>query len=581
MGAGTGPDALELPLRKSKAGWAFAVVGLAVLALGATGAWFYLQGEGHGDPTRVLVVMHGGLEPGLDGPLLRSFGRRLGDHGFDVVVDEEMIDGAHDAALFEARRRALEVDAGHAVLLELSVDQERAGIVDGHHLYRARLATYVVATDPGQEVGSDELEFAFEGASAMLVASGLQNTWIDTLAPGAIERLHASPTIAAIVSGEEPVAMERMPFATELRDGQVAVDERRARIERWERVVSEGRAQVASSNNAESGVRCFGDPSRPWSVVGFTGDGENVVVQEHYRTPIFGFIDTGNLRWIEPPESLLVVALSDPTDSRALMRVGHFYSVSTSSNAGRHVTGAFFGSGVPAVVTLDVESGDWSQRWLLEEGERVGWGIASSDGRAILAHRRQAGWGVFTGNETIDMPDVRHPAFVQVGDAQRIVGQLDDGRVAVMDSRGAPLEPFVPLEGRLERVLSRGDAVSLLSRQGRSCSLTSFDVASRALGQPVALPLCLDDAALLPDGRLVGVGFYSAPGDPPGDTEIVLVDPTTQVVTALTRGSQRDEMLRLSPDGGRVVFNRRFDEWPRGFNLRLFRRAVCTLEIPD
>ena len=92
--------------------------------------------------------------------------------------------------------------------------------------------------------------------------------------------------------------------------------------------------------------------------------------------------------------------------------------------------------------------------------------------------------------------------------------------------------------------------------------------------------MCLRDASLLPDGRLIGAARRSEPGDPPGDTEVVIVTPETQDVTVLTRGSERDELVRVSRDGRRVIFNRRLDEWPAEHDIRLFRRVVCWAPIP-
>lgn len=560
-------------------GWVVAVLALALLLIGAGAGYYYYSGLDTTDPTRVQVVLAGGVEPGLDGPLRRTFVRRLEDHGFDVVLEEETLSGDHEARVAETRRRALEAEAATSVLLDLEVTEEREGIVEGHHLYRSRLAAHVVPTAPDADITTETVEFAFEGPSAILVATGLTDTWLDTLAPSAIDRLYRTERVGALVAGAD-VPMDRMRFGTKIRDGRAMVEGRRDRIAAWDAVVERGRQQVASLGDTERGVTCFGDPSRPWSVVGLTEDGESAIVQEHYRTPIFGMLDTGRLRWTEPPESLLVVPLDAPDEPRPLMRVGHFYSVSMAANGGRHVTGAFFGSGVPAVVTLDVASGEWTQRWLLEERERVGVGHASSDGRAILASRRRQGWGLFDGEETLVMPPLRAAEIVGSPDGDRVVGQLEDDRLAVIGMDGAPLEPWPQMDGRLRAVLERDGRIAVLVQRGRQCALSSFDLSTRALGAPAPLPTCLRDAHLLPDGRLIGAAVHSAPGDPPGDSEVVLVTPETQQIEVLTRGSERDELVRVSADGGRVIFNRRLEDWPAEHDVRLYRRVVCWADVP-
>ena len=79
---------------------------------------------------------------------------------------------------------------------------------------------------------------------------------------------------------------------------------------------------------------------------------------------------------------------------------------------------------------------------------------------------------------------------------------------------------------------------------------------------------------------MVGAANHSEPGDPPGDLEIVVVDPSDASVRAITRGSTRDEIARVSADGRRVVFNRRIGDWAPEYDVQLFRRVVCWADVP-
>ena len=85
-------------IRGAGAGKAMLGVGLVVLLLGGGGAVFWwLTSEPHRDPTRVVVMRAGEVHQHFDEPFARAFGRKLEDHGFDVVEDDEGITGGRAA----------------------------------------------------------------------------------------------------------------------------------------------------------------------------------------------------------------------------------------------------------------------------------------------------------------------------------------------------------------------------------------------------------------------------------------------------------------------------------------------------
>ena len=110
--------------------------------------------------------------------------------------------------------------------------------------------------------------------------------------------------------------------------------------------------------------------------------------------------------------------------------------------------------------------------------------------------------------------------------------------------------------------------------------LGSVDIESRVVQETAVLPECIEWPSILPDGRLVGTARVTSEGDSPGDTEIVIVDPADGNVIPLTAGPFDEEYPFASTDGSRIVFSRRLEDWPTDFDLGLFRRVVCWVDVP-
>lgn len=558
------------------------VVALVLLLVGG-GVAAYVMAEPEMDATKVLVVRMGVVHEHFDEPFVNAFARQLTDHGFDVDTDTTALEPTDEATAIErARTLARETQAATAVLLVVSAERERDGVLVGQSLFRPELVAHVIPTAPDEPVITHRSVFTFEGTSALEVASSVQSTWISTIGPDTIDALYQVEAIREVTERHHDLAMPRMRFVVQLREKVVMVETRRQRVEAFEQHCALSREEARSSVNGEDGVQCVGDPCHPRSVIGWSADGENVIVHEHYREPIIEMLDGGRARWTEPPEAILSLPRSGEGEGRPLLRVGHFYGLATVRPDGRSVAASFFGNDVPAVVTLDPTTGEWQQRWLLSGRERVPREEASADGHAALVYRRRAGWALLGEGEPVIMPTFREAGLVHFpDDEERVVGELETDELAVVGMDGAPEEARTALPGRVRFLLTPRDGqLPLIIQTGRQCSLVSFDLTERILGEPTPLPICFADVEGLADGRLVGSAVWSSNDDAPGDLEIVVVDPSDASVRGLTRNTLRDEIPHVSPDGRSVAFSRRIGEWPANLNLQLYRRVICTAEIP-
>lgn len=566
-------------IKGTGAGKAMLGVGLVVLLLGGGGAaaW-WLTSEPNRDPTRVLVVRDGAVHEHFDEPFARAFGRKLGDHGFDVVESEAPLTAEGDAAIAEARARATEVEAATAVILRFGVDDERAGVLEGQRLYRPHLEAVVVPYE-GETIAHSG-EFAYEGVSALEVASNVQATWLDTVAPDTIDALYRTAPVREILDGRD-LAMDRMQHVVSLRDKQAMVERRQEQLASFRQECQLARQRMIDTASGEDGVTCLGDPCRPWSTVGVSPDGQTAYVHESYREPIVEHVDSGRMRWTEPPEGVYALPLAEGGEPRPLLRVGHFYSLATMRADGSALSAAFFADGTPAVVTLDPATGEWPGRWLLEANERVLRKEPSADRRHALVYRRREGWALLGEGEPVVMPTFEDAKLVDFPDGEtRVVGVLESGELMVVGLDAAPGEQRFPIEGRVTMLDPHEGRIDIMTRVGRQCSIVRFDLAERTLSEPTPLPICMGDVTSLADGRLVGGARHTVPGDAPGDWEILVVNPEDQSVTQLTRNGETDEIPHVSADGSRVVWSRRIGDWPEGWDMRLYRRVVCYADMP-
>ena len=516
------------------------VGGLLVVTGALVGVTIYLMMQPNYDPTRIVVLRAGSIHDDFDASFVEDFAGKIEDRRFEVVVDETPLTSEGDAALAEARERAMAAEAATAVIVRIGVDDERPGVLDGQRLFRTHLTSTIVPVGEGEPV-VHQSEFAFEGPSALELANDVQDTWLDTVAVDTVEALYEVPAILAVLRGED-LSTDRMPIVLALREGEPAIELRRERVQAFERDCNVARQQMADLAATEAGVTCVGDPCRPWTAVGLSPDGQTAYVHEHYREPIIGIVPTGRTRWTEPPEAILSVPLSGEAEPRPLLRVGHFYSVATMRGDGTALSAAFFANGTPAVVSLDPATGEWPGRWLLEPRERVLQKIPSPDRAHALVRRRQQGWAVFGDGDPVVMPPFREATLVEFPDGEtRVVGVLESDELTVMDLDGAPSDLRLDVEHRVDFLNAHPGRLDLLVREGRQCSVRSFDLAERELSEPVPIPHCVGQATTLPDGRLIGGFPLSSPGDAPGDWEIVLIDPADASATALTRNSEIDE----------------------------------------
>jgi len=560
------------------------LAGVVLLVLGGVGAgvwWFVTQRPSTGDPVRVRVALRGSVSDEFDDAIRQDFYARLHNFGFDAVEDEAPVEGDDlEAAYAEVRRRALEGDAGTTLLLDLSVEAERPGVVTDYQLYRAVLGVHVVPTAEDAEVRSESAEFTYENTTPENVANGLRDTWFATLAPAAIDLLYQAPALQYALSDEASLPADRMTYALTLQEKEDLVNARRSRVEDWQTFVRQGRDE-ATRTGSEEDITCAGDPTRPWSVVGIAPDGGHLIVQEAPREPVFR-LESMQAEWTEPPESLVVVPVDAPDQTRTLLSVGHFYTLAETSPDGAWASAALFARGVPALVSVKIADGSFGTRWLLEGGERVPFHQPSPDGQSILARLRRGGWYIWHRENALPVPAVRSSRFVRLpsGDG-RVVGEIN-GQLALLEPNGGRDAPWPDLPHRLHEVVGIvGDRLVVTLVVGRNeCAVVNVDLETREMSEPVPLGYCLRRGSALADGRLVGAANESAPGDPPGDLEVVVFDPETAETTVITRGTTRDELVYLSADGTRVGWSRRLEPPPAEWDNRIYRRVACWADVP-
>lgn len=517
---------------------------------------------GIGAPTRVVVARAGGIDPAQDARLAADLAARLRDVGFVVEALSEPLPLASLAD--EARSAASDADAATAVVLRLSAEDERPGVVEGTRQHVLTMDVWVVSGAADHPVATESWTFSMEEYTPEAVERRVLSAWTDVAAPFALEHLFGTPPVAEALVGQPSV--DQLAVVTELRSREGLVARRSERTNAWSAYCA-GERQRLDVVSAEEGSTCPGDPCVQRTLLGAAPDGR-AVVQVLPRIPIVTVPPREEPYWWEPPEALSLVRADG--QETTMLTANNLYGY------GGVVPGAPIGGvewfgvgGVNAVVGFSIPEGTTTAVSLLKEGEESRFSRASPAG--LLVCLREGG-GCFTdaGAGRTPAPDLRRGDWAKRGDGWEVVGTRPDD-VLVAHVPGGETRTGARVPG-LRRVLGTvGDRVRLTVE---GCALVEVDAATLRVASETRMPLCLDDEAATPDGRVVGLG--TLPDDPEGDVEVVAWDPATGAVEALTKGGFPEEGVAVAPDG-RVWFDRQLEPPPPEFDTRQYRRVVCTL----
>lgn len=576
----------ELGLERRRRGWGLPLAALLVIGAIGAGVVLYMKYGGERNPLRVAVAIGGGIDPAFDGPFRDRVVERLDAYGLDAVAAEPI--GAGGDVVAPARAAAAEAGAAHALVMELSSRRERDGVVLGTALFAMTATARLVPVDETAQPRSESMEFAFEGATAGEIASDVSQTWIDALSPSVLDWIFESPSFAPVLEGE--VSPSEIPAASKLRELTDAVKLRRTLARQFSEYCALETARIGVLDKAAvRPIHCQGDPCDQITLVGLDAEGR-AIAQDISRTPIFPVPPVGRTRWAEPPERVLALSLDGAGEPQELFRAGHFYGFGNVAADGRRVVVQAFGTGgTLALVTLDLPSGARRDASLLMPRERTAWALPAPGAEGVAAELTNGTWLSLAGSQRAELANDFDGAgwVVLEGGVARLAGQLGwSGELALMGPDGAIEDRRLLLPGRLDKVLAGqgpSNQLAMIVETDQGCELLTVDASSPtalAIASQRPLPLCLDTPGLLPDGRLVGTASISADGDVPGDPEVAVVDPATGTATALTSGGLIEETVFPTRDGARVVFGRRLETWPRDYDLRIYRRQVCWVDVP-
>jgi|GEM_PF-3648067 len=529
-----------------------------------------------GDPLVVGIVRRGQIHDAADRGLAMDFGFALEKRGLLPVPIPDALPA--DASLDAARQAARAEGAGHVLVLDLAVVEERDGVIPGTKLFAVTTRASLAGTGRGDPAAteSETLEFAFEDATPRSVANDVAETWVDALTPWTLEALYGRESFAPVLEAKVPTS--QLASARKLSQLQDAVAARQKRSAEWAEYCSTEADQMAALVDSESGISCLGDPCRPYSAVGVSAAGE-IIIQEGSRRPVFKIPPSTRPLWTEAPERLFAVDPANPTQERELMRSGNFYDLAKVDADGKFAVVETFGSGgTEAVVTLDIATGAPADVAVLSGRQRTSWVRPGLDGGPSLVKLRRAGSGLIWADGGVDFPTLDQGYWVRTPTGDRVLGQIDD--VAALYDRDADATGKLTLQGRMTAAEFDGDRLYVMDESREGCRLLTVDASTLKVKATTELDGCLKRPRRLPDGRWVGVAPLSAEGDAPGDREAVLWDPAADAWVPLTANSFDEESVFPTPDGARVVFNRRLPDWPSKFDTKLYRRQVCWAEIP-
>ncbi len=558
---------------------------LVVLCLGLVGAgiWWSTSGRS-GSLVRVMVALRGSVGPDYDPLLVDETVAQLRTIGFDAVAAPAPITEAGPAGTEQALDIADAMSAGYTVLLDLEVTRFRDGIEPGTALFDASLAATLLPTNaqPGTTLRSRRVVFAFERTSASDIAVFVRNRWVAALSSDAAGWIYEDVAFqTGVIHGSPPV--EEMGFAHTLRENAQDIDDRNRQLARHAEYCARERDALAAQTAAEPAIQCVGDPCGQWTLIGVDARGR-ALAQDISRDPYFPILEP-RISWSEPPESVTAIPL-DGGEPEIVHRTGHFYGFGSTSPRGEWISLQPFGMRTPAVVVVPT-AGDGEARLAasLGERERISSTVPHPAGRGALG-RVGGDYYYFHDGERIVLPNLDTAMWLErEGQAPAIVGATSSAWMILNTDgamEGTPIAITRDDEPRRADVLGRvgGELwAHLESRAG--CELARLDLEHRTSRRDT-LPVCLRSEALLADGRLVGVArMLGGHPDPGGHDELVLLDPDALTVTALTNGPLREEVVYVAGgDTPRIVFNRRLEDWPREFDLGIFRRVVCWTDVP-
>jgi hypothetical protein len=551
------------------------IAAVVVVVLLGAGAWAVIGGMSTGDPMVLAIVRRGSIHPDVDPQVSTLLAGSLQGRGLAPIAVEEALPAG--AELSEARALGRAEGAGHLLVIDLVGVPEREGVLPGTSLFAVSATAYLTSTRPGDPeiAASEPLEFTYEDATVRAVVSAVASTWAEVLEPWTLDVLFARESFGPVLALEVPSS--RVRAASRLRELRQAVEARRAQEAGWWDYCTGEAEQMAALVEAEPGVTCYGDPCRPWNLVGSTADG-HALVQEGPRQPIFQIPPTVKPQWTEPPERLFVLDPERPGVERELMRSGNIYGLSRIDPGGHFTAVEIFGAdGAEAVVTMDVASGQPVDAVILARRQRTNWVRPGLDGGPLLVRMQGGGAGLVSSVGSVDLPTLDEGFWVRTPDGDRVLGQLGD-LASLYDLEGESTGRL-PIEGWMTAE-SDGETLYVMDGQHGGCRMRELDPRTLKVRETTRLGACLSQPRRLADGRWLGLAELSAPGDSPGDPEVVLWDPAADALLPLTANSFDEEKVSPSPDGRYAWVHRRIGRWPREFDTKLYRRQVCRVEIP-
>ena len=557
-------------------GMVAAVVGVGVIAVVV---FLGLQGGGRGDHKVVGIVLRGEIDADADGRLAEGFAYALRDFGLEAVVVEERL--AADEPFDAARSAAAKAGAGHTVVLDLATQTERDGVLPGTYLHVVTCSAAYASSAQDGEVVSEPLEFAFERHTVSEVATNVRDAWVDALSPWVIEQVYGSEPFQDVLA--QDVDFEQMTAAIELASQEDWVWDRAAMAQGyddWCGLETERLAAMAAGELHPT--QCFGDPCGQYTLIGVDESGR-AIVQDGSRVPMFKIPLTATNSWTEPPERVFAVDPADPGTEHDLLRSGNFYDFGKLDPNGQFASLETFGAdGTEAILTVDLLKGQPKDIALLQPRERTSWVRSAPGGNGAVVKIKRGSRMLVSADRRVELPEFGLAWWVETADGWMIAGQLDSGDVALSDQHGELRRGRVRVRGSVVSVFSAGpDELAILEKDAGQCTLVTARTDHLTVLERNPLPQCIRSPRMLPDGRLIGVANVTSPGDVPGDREVVIWAPADPELTPLTRGSYVEETVYATPDGGRLLFNRRLEDWPSEYDTRTYRRLVCSMELPD